>query len=527
MQTVQCNPPQAYTLNLTLCALDPELVLIMQPAWCAIRDSAGTIIGFTAKGKANCDSGFALELWMNVFSGASSACRTGGAAQHGYLLFPCITNVSIGEFTVQNGPITFSFTGTTKRGSNWGKGPYNVLMDEGRPSPLPCPIADDDDFVQFLTTFPPPEAECGRQPVDGGIPEPAELYIQGVPGRDRCTIELRPDNHGFGPVEVDWGDATVSDIRAYGVGTHTYQGCFPGQSREVQITVRDKQWPQIQTQKTITIPLPDDEPTLTVYQDPTDTTGRTAIVDVQLPPQAWCGTPDSDTTRCACPGESQIGRYGISVDWGDSAGPDRLQWIATEDDCHVRLRHEFETDGTFQIKICRNDIENWCAKEPFIAGGGLRPLVRFVEWRDNCTAAICIDNWDKGTVSIDWGTGTPEGRQVNVQPGEDIQFTYGENFRNRRPVIVVCSEAESKQCAGTLRPPPCPAAPTDCLQITPSCDTYADPSGRTISLALDTTCASGCLNVTAACNSYGDPTGRTVTLNLDTTCGRVSPCLAL
>ncbi|MEW1679264.1 hypothetical protein AB0O47_39355, partial [Streptomyces noursei] len=495
---IQCNPPSEYTIAMTLCALDPELVLIMQPAWCAIRDSAGTIVGFTAKGKANCDSGFALELWMNVYSGAGAACRSGGASQHGYLLFPCITNVQVGEFTVQNGPISFSFSGTTKRGSNWGRGPYNVMMDDGQPSPLPCPVADDDDFIQFLTTFPPPEAECGRQPVDGGIPEPAELYIQGAAGQDRCTVELRPDNHGFGPVEVDWGDGQVSDISNYGTGTHTYTDCTTGSAPvEKTIIVRDKRWPQIQVEKTILVPLPPDAPVLTVYQDPTDTTGRTAIVDVELPPQAWCGAPDDGVTKCACPGESQIGKYGISVDWGDSAGPDRIQWIATDDACKVRLRHQYENNGTFSIKICRNDIDTWCSKEPFIAGGGLRPLVRFREWQDNCTAVICIDNWGKGTVSIDWGTGTPEGRQTGVTPGANIPFTYGPNFRGRRPVIVVCAEAQPGQpgsgarCAGTLRPPVCPGVPGGCLIINARCDSYTDPSGQTVALDIDTVCDGG------------------------------------
>lgn len=527
MTTVVCNPPQAYTLNITLCALDPELVLIMQPAWCAIRDGAGTIIGFTAKGKANCDSGFALEVWMNVYSGAGAACKEGGASQHGYMLFPCITNVAIGEFTIQNGPITFSFTGTTKRGSNWGKGPYNVLMNDGVPGPLPCPLAEDDDFVQLLTTFPPPEPECGKQPVDGGIPEPADLYIQGVPGRDRCVIELRPDNHGYGPVDVDWGDGTTSTVRNYRTAQHTYVNCNPAAPQQYTITVRDKMWPQIQTSKTITIPLEPDAPELTVYQDPADPTGKRACVDVRLPSHAWCGPPSDEVTRCACPGESPIGPYGFSVDWGDSAGPDRVQYIATEVGCTQRICHDYEAEGVFSIKVCRNDIDTWCTKEAFISGGGLRPLARFVEWRDNCTLVLCIDNWDKGTVSVDWGTGTPEGKQTGVQPGEAVTYTYGSGFANRRPVIVVCSEVEERQCAGTVRPPACPGADQDCLTLTPNCNTYTDPTGRTLSLDINTVCDTTCLNVSSTCNTYSDPTGRTVSLAIDTTCGRVSPCLGL
>ena len=502
--TVSCPAPTNYGISLELCALDPELVLIMKPSWCPVRDSAGTIIGFTGVSSGGCDpSGFALEVWMNVYSGAGAACaQSRGGSQYGYMLFPCITGVQIGQWTIANGPVTFQFSGTTRRSSGWGKGPYNVLMDGTRPTPLPCPVRPNADFVQFVTTFLPPEAECGVQPVDGGIPEPAEVFIKRGSNVTGCLVELRSDNHGYGPVRVRWGDGAETELREGEIGQHRYSGSCgdPGADPvRYTLTVCDAQYPQICTTRTLTVPLAADEPVINCRQDPTDATGRTVLVEVDLPTQAWCGPPDADTVACACTGESPIGYWGLQVDWGEDEVGDQRQYVAAGDDCHVTLRHTYTADGRFPIKVCRNDQPNFCSRCTYVAGG-LRPDVTFISWDQTCTATLNVDNNGHGTVSIDWGDGTT--KQNGLSEGA-ITHSYAEGL-GRSFLIMVCSEAIDGGCR-SVQTPVCTGGGADLVAVHAACDP-TDPGGRTFKVTADNR-GHGSVTITATGNAQiDDPT---------------------
>jgi len=481
--TISCPTPQTYSLNFELCALDPALILIMKPTWCPVREPSGLIVGFTAVAESGCEpSAFALEVWMNVYQGAGAACsRSRGGAAYGYLLFPCINGVQIGSWTIQNGPITFSFTGTTRRSGAWGKGPYNVMWDSTRPMPLPCPVRPNADFVQFVTTFPPPEAGCGMEPVESGIPEPAQVFIERGSNAMGCLVDVRADNFGYGPVMIDWGDGAITETPDGVMASHSYNsicGDPEAPPRTVSIKVCDKTFPQVCTTRTITVPLPRDEPVITCIQDSEDDTGKTVLVDVQLPPQAWCGPPDEETVTCACPGESPIGSYGLRIDWGEDVAPDdRLQYVAVESDCRATLRHTYTTDGRFPIKVCRNDITRWCARCEYVAGG-LRPEVTFISFDESCNATISVDNNNRGPVSVDWGDGQTT---TSIQPGE-ISHPYtaaiGQSF-----LVTVCSEAETGGCR-TIRTPVCTGGGSDLVNIVATCDP-TDPSGFTILVTAD------------------------------------------
>jgi phage replication-related protein YjqB (UPF0714/DUF867 family) len=481
--TLTCPTPSNYGVSLELCALDPSLVLIMKPNWCPIRDSTGMIIGFSAVSGGGCDSsGFALEVWMNVYSGAGAACKQSqGGAEYGYLLFPCISGVQIGQWTIANGPITFSFSGTTRRSSGWGRGPYNVLMDGQRPAPLACPVRANADFVQFVTTFPPPEPDCGIQPVDGGIPEPPEVLVKRGSNTTGCLVTVQADNRGYGPVRVRWGDGAETELRDGQIGQHSYgAGCGNPNAAPAtyELTVCDKAFPQICTNRTLTVPLPPDEPVIRCLQDPTDDTGRSVLVDVTLPTQAWCGTPDPDTVACACPGESPIGKYGLRVDWGEDAGTDQYQYIAVGEDCTARLRHTFTTDGRFPIKVCRNDIPNFCGRCTYVAGG-LRPDVTFVSWNQSCTATISVFNNDRGTVSVDWGDGSP--LQTGVRPGT-LTHAYPDGL-GRSFLIMVCSEAVDGGCR-SVQTPVCTGGGAELIAVAAVCDP-TDGTGRRFKVTAD------------------------------------------
>jgi hypothetical protein len=65
--------------------------------------------------------------------------------------------------TVENGAINFTLSGaSSKDGSEWGVGPYDVVRDEGGlPGPLNEPIDSGDHLNLEVTTVAPPEAEEG------------------------------------------------------------------------------------------------------------------------------------------------------------------------------------------------------------------------------------------------------------------------------------------------------------------------------------------------------------------------------
>lgn len=117
-----------YAVEISFCEVDPELFALVtgQPV---VAAPDGTVIGFDVDTSISLDnSNFALELWAGSPTG--DACTTAGATgSYGYLLLPFLSGGILGDFTVENGAVTFTLTGAnTKEGNAWGKGPYNVML---------------------------------------------------------------------------------------------------------------------------------------------------------------------------------------------------------------------------------------------------------------------------------------------------------------------------------------------------------------------------------------------------------------
>jgi hypothetical protein len=68
------------------------------------------------------------------------------------------------DIVITNNLITMKIVGRTRKGTPWGVGPYDVVVDQaGDPSPLFTAIADDTHHLPIWTQLAPPEAECGCQ----------------------------------------------------------------------------------------------------------------------------------------------------------------------------------------------------------------------------------------------------------------------------------------------------------------------------------------------------------------------------
>jgi len=413
---------QWYTTEIEFCQVDPDLIQIMNQSWDKVLDAQGNVIGYNANGTLSGD-GFALEIWMDTY-GTGDAC-SGDTAQGswGYILLPWVKGGAPGDIEIGNDAISFTFNGKTKVGSAWRRGPYAVqLQANGAPGPLLQPIGDNTHYRLFETTLRPPEPECGAQPVDRPTPEVAELTITGVAGESpRRTVRLRADNHGFGPVTIDWGDASTDTIASDGAWvTHTYAA-----DGEYTITVRDQQTPAVTVTKDITVPLPADDPILTLTaDDPEDR--YTVTATVTLPEQS----------------------SGVAnIDWGDGTDPEE---VTVGVDGTVDVTHTYTAAGVYTVTVRRADVETYRAREAVAVPVQDDPTVTFAEDTADATAHTVELTWDNapnGPVSINWGDGTVVDQ---TEDGTDVTHLYATNGSKTVTVTSKANAAASTSVTFTI-----------------------------------------------------------------------------
>lgn len=212
-----------YSLEITFCEVDPDLFALAtgQPV---VADGDNTI-GFDIDTQLDLQGqGFALELWAGAAN--TDACATEGAqGSFGYLLIPFLKGGIVGDFTVENGAVTFTLTGaTTRDGNAWGVGPYSDIMLDGLgdPGPMVTPVGTTVALRTILTNVNPPEAVCGCRPLLDPEVEPLES-IAGVVAGFLVTFTPDPDDI-VAPVWYDFGDGTWDYLApgAMGATTHTY-----------------------------------------------------------------------------------------------------------------------------------------------------------------------------------------------------------------------------------------------------------------------------------------------------------------
>jgi len=160
-----------------------------------------------------CDSGFGLELWSNV---PAAVCEPGQSVQYGYFLIPFLRGGVIGDFTIGNDAVNFTLSGaTSKDGSLWGVGPYDVVQDENNlAGPLLEAVDTKDHLLVQLTGVAPPEPTCGG----------AELGTLAT-GADAGTPGIYTPPNSYGPEDfADMGSLTASPSTAWTSGQHIVLG---------------------------------------------------------------------------------------------------------------------------------------------------------------------------------------------------------------------------------------------------------------------------------------------------------------
>ena len=212
-----------YGIEITFCEVDPELFALVTGQPVVTAADGETVIGFDVDTKIGLEnSNFALELWAG--SPAGDACATDGAqGSFGYLLLPFLKGGILGDFTVENGAVTFTLTGAnTSEGNSWGVGPYDVMLNDATPAvpgPMTTPVSTSVALRTMIVDVLPPDAACGCRPVLDPTVD-AIASIAGVVTDDTVALTTTPAAEG--PVWWDFGDGTWDYVEAPGTTSHTY-----------------------------------------------------------------------------------------------------------------------------------------------------------------------------------------------------------------------------------------------------------------------------------------------------------------
>jgi len=167
-----------YGVAITFCDVNPELYAMLTNQ-AVVFDTDGLAVGFRVNSKVDISkANFALEVWSNVPGVACDPLLGQGA--YGYTLLPYISGGILGDFTIENGAVSFTLqNANTKDGTAWGTGPYNVINGVGGTAGklLTALDANDHLHVQY-TTIAPPAASC--DPTASGVKSTGAT--SGIPG---------------------------------------------------------------------------------------------------------------------------------------------------------------------------------------------------------------------------------------------------------------------------------------------------------------------------------------------------------
>lgn len=166
---IGCATLKRYTVEVMLCQANPSLFEIMGGVNTVV-DWNGDIVGYEVDQDLGRCGKFSLEFWTRV---PQDECAVGAFTQYVYWLMPCLQNGRVGDITIENGPLEFSFTADAIPSSTWAQGPYDVVAQDGSNTagPLLDPLTCQTALHVQLTTVTPP---CNDDPscVTGSFEDP-------------------------------------------------------------------------------------------------------------------------------------------------------------------------------------------------------------------------------------------------------------------------------------------------------------------------------------------------------------------
>lgn len=392
------------TAAINFCAVDPCVVGIMYPGWNIVRDEAGVPIGYDVGPVLSCGETFFLEVWAQtgIAAGAGRACgsqvprcksSSSGRTAYKYLVIGPLLPGAPADLSITEQGATFGFTGTSTAPNGWGRGPLPVMLVGGVPSQLITPIPEDTFYRIITTNVRPPQPTDGCVELPRPIPEPAELFVERDPNDTSFrTVRVRVDNHGFGPVQVNFGDGTET-ITVPDGGTAVHQYTADG---TYTMTVNDQQTPAVIVTRDIEVPLDDDRPIITLSRDPADATGMTVTANIKVPRHS---------------------NRQVVINWGD----DSDEIVANADaEGNITATHKYDVAGIYPVTATRTDVCGYTGRGAISVPIPVSPTV--TSSVTDMTATLTIDNHGNGLTSVDWGDGTVTDGPVT--DGGTVNHTY-------------------------------------------------------------------------------------------------------
>lgn len=167
------TPPERKYYNLTyvMCQVN-TCMLTLFTSWQQELDWDGQAVGFRDQRRVESDYGVALELWTggraandcptptndDIFEAATTG------RDYGYLL-TFGTEFVLGDIELGAQVSTFTLTGISFPGPQWGRGPWNVVPTDssGTPGRLLTPVGADEQLIVQRTSVAPPENTPGTE----------------------------------------------------------------------------------------------------------------------------------------------------------------------------------------------------------------------------------------------------------------------------------------------------------------------------------------------------------------------------
>lgn len=165
------TPPELKwtTVEVVFCDVDVELFHFFTGNT-MILDYDDNPVGFWQDKQVNTEFGAALELWSGT-GGADCEEPTddsvleGTAAirKYGYWVAPAVIEATLGDIELGASVATFTLTGRAVSAPMWGKGPYDVVAQDGDNTPgrLLTPIGKNRPWGMLTTSVEPPAVTDG------------------------------------------------------------------------------------------------------------------------------------------------------------------------------------------------------------------------------------------------------------------------------------------------------------------------------------------------------------------------------
>lgn len=212
---VDRTPPELkwFQVSMNFCNVNPLLLSFFtdNPI---VLDAANNPVGFRSTRSVKVDGGAAVEVWAGVGAGDCDVPTDDsildnpddGGVNYGYFLSPLVKEGMLGDITINADVATFTVTGITANAPRWGRGPYQVVLDEDNErTRLLSPILNQQHLHVQSTPVPPPAITDGA--VDLTLPTP---YFGGGVKITR-TVTL-PEGVTDGTFTLSYGGETTAAI---------------------------------------------------------------------------------------------------------------------------------------------------------------------------------------------------------------------------------------------------------------------------------------------------------------------------